>query len=863
MASAAGATSGVSGAQSSGGSTGAGNAGSGSAGDVAGGGAAGGGAAGGGAPGGGGGGGNGGTAGSASAGDTSMGGVAGSEGGAPAGEGGEPAGGTSSTGGTSPQGGGGDATTAGTATGGAGGDDSVDGGDAGSSGEGGSAPEPRPDDCRMGYPTAPLLSVGGDRPSPALGDLNGDGLADMVVAGKDGSHELGVLSVFVATANGFTDRRDIDVAGSPSSAQLIDLDGDDELDIVVAVEGPTPSVTTIINQGGGNLAAPVAYPGCQLAHSMAVADLNGDDFADVVIACWLYTSLEVHLNNGDGTFAPKVGFTHPDQPFAPTAVVAGDLDGDGDADLATSDDRKHRISVWMNDGDASFAAPVDYEAGYMPVDLALGDLDDNGSLDLAAAAGYGLDVLRNQGDGSFGEHHAFEIMAYLLNPSSVVLADIDGDGLLDAGLSTNNGLGYAVTFLNVGDAEFALDSSIDLSGEGWSTNVHDVNGDDLLDLIVGLAPQMDSANTSIAIFQGVGDGYFASNITINTTDSWCNGLMSEDLDSDGDNDLMAVCNTSPPLVPPRIDVFWNEGGGAFTRTLAYACGGVNSHVAVADFNDDGLLDLLGQCGGSTNTDISVRFAQPGRTFANPVYYEAGPVDEIDPANSFGAAGDFDDDGDVDFVVGNQGDVNLRVFFNDGSGAFSSTAVYPLTTSPVAIEVGDLNDDGTLDLALTRRLGGVLLYSNDGNGTFTFEKELMAGSDPGNLVIADMTGDGSMDLVVSNSIFDSYGNSTVSLLTSTGTLTYTKQDFTVREDAGSLSVADTDLDGKLDIVVTNGGGSTVSLLHNEGNGDFSHRAWIVTEYPGPNVVQDLDDDGWPDLAVITFERGLRILPNRCW
>ena len=565
--------------------------------------------------------------------------------------GGEAAGGEPATAGA-PSGG---TAAGGTATGGTTGE----GGALGEAGEGGEGAGP-PGECRIGFPGPPMWETSGDLPSTSsFADLNGDGLLDMVVTGKDGNRESGLLSVFKGMPDGYTQRQDFDTGGSPSSAAIADVDGDADLDVVVASEGSQGSVSVLLNQGDGTLSDPVVYGGgCLLAISMALSDLNGDDLPDAAVACWLVSTIEVRLNDGNGGFGTITTYTSSSKPWAPTGIAAGDVDGDGDADLVTSDDRQAgRVNVFANAGDGTFADAAHYDANDRPLGIALGDLDGDDKLDiaLASAGGYGLDVLLNQGDGTFGMHQTYEIFSYFFNPSSVALGDINGDGWLDAALSTNNGVGLAVTFLNQGLATFALDSATDLSGLGVSTSLADATADGIDDLVVGVQSPMDLSNASVSVFPGLGGGAYATQLEAPTSEGACNSLVGGDFDGDGYFDMATGCNESPQS---RINVWYGAADHSFTR-VDHSCGWVHLSLTPGDLNGDGLTDLVDVSGGSTHTDVAVLIAKPGRTFER-TWYRASEGD-VEATTFDAAVGDLDADGDLDLITTNLGPQTLRIF----------------------------------------------------------------------------------------------------------------------------------------------------------------------------------------------------------
>jgi hypothetical protein len=162
--------------------------------------------------------------------------------------------------------------------------------------------------------------------SLALGDLNGDGKLDMVVAneGVDGYWSVGALlgkgdGTFAARGDVSTDRA--------TSVALGDLNKDGKLDLVTANDWGSRAFV-LLGKGDGTFAPMTSYSTWSYTPHLALGDLNGDGQLDIVVASTGAT--EVLLGKGDGTFAPSLSYAACAQTLA-----LGDFDGDGRLDIAT------------------------------------------------------------------------------------------------------------------------------------------------------------------------------------------------------------------------------------------------------------------------------------------------------------------------------------------------------------------------------------------------------------------------------------------------------------------------------------------------------------------------------------------------
>ena len=225
-----------------------------------------------------------------------------------------------------------------------------------------------------------------------------------------------------------------------------DLDGDGDLDILVGDSFfGSPGISVLKNNGDQTFAAPVYYPVPlqEVVGEVALVDFDFDGdldaFATIRGSFDQMTKIKVWRNNGDGTFAAPVEFTTGQ---GPAGMVIADFTGDGKPDVVTANYGASSISILRHNGltgqQAGFLPPVNFNAINHAEKIAAGDVDGDGILDVVVGEVVDigplatLAVMINTGNGNFAAPVIYDAApGGRFGSTAVALADLDNDGDLD------------------------------------------------------------------------------------------------------------------------------------------------------------------------------------------------------------------------------------------------------------------------------------------------------------------------------------------------------------------------------------------------------------------------------------------------
>lgn len=729
----------------------------------------------------------------------------------------------------------------------------------------------------------------------AVGDFNHDGHLDWAVS-NGGSNDVWL---YLGNGDGTVQLpRIIPLSGSsPVAIAAVDLRGTGVLDLVLA-EPDSLTVGVLLGNGDGTFAPEQLFFTPAPALCLTVADFNRDGHPDVVVGLVADNpvgAVAFFAGDGTGKLLPPVT-TPTDSEFSPAAIsfaiTTGDLNNDGIPDLLVTDikDIDGGTFVWLGQGDGTFK--MSQNLGGI-LNAAIGDLNGDGCPDAVMIDVFGLaQVMLGHCDGTFQLLQPLGFFGEGETGISMALADVNGDGKLDlitGGLTVVGGPLFgqdsgSLVSVSFGDGAGAFEPARVYRAQSgmFGLAVADLNGDLHPDIVVA---SQDADSTRVLLNDGTGrfggpQGRYIGwsqkgSESTNTLQGPANApvfMTAADLDGDGKKDLVSVDFGRGFDLPWNLVISMNDGAGNFLpdKKIPVLDGRFQffGNVALGDFRGTGLPDIVltpNHLSTSFTGNFYVFIPNLGAgNFGTPI------INNLPTTPGVIAAGDFNGDGKLDFVMFGGGKV--LTFLGNGNGTFT-TASSPsllLPNPPQKLFIGDFNGDGKLDF-LVPAGGGLVEFLGNGDGTFAPPKTVISNvgsfSDSSVLFdVVDLNHDGRMDLIQRNGFNDGpvavfkvyFAQPDGSFVLQNTYSPFSGQPFTsgLGTPGQSSFLGDFKGDGAIDIAAFQQESGSPSHFYVQfllGNGDgtftpsFKKFQLGVGSSAMPSFVTDMDGDGKADLV----------------
>jgi FG-GAP-like repeat len=409
-------------------------------------------------------------------------------------------------------------------------------------------------------------------------------------------------------------------------------------------------------------------------------------------------------------------FTTQQYPLLGNMHIAADLNGDGRVDLAGSN--ANAASVMLGNGDGTFRPKTDFPIGFQTQAVAAGDFNTDGRMDLMVTLNnpqFSLALLTGTGTGTFNAPTFFPNTSGFDSPA-IAATDLNGDGRLDLVVMHNIECFIApctsarsiTVLLGNGNGTFQTPSEIDVGTGPASMAVVDLNRDGIKDVAIG------GGNTELSILLGVGNGTFTRQPVVTLVPGGDPFSASNDVGV-GDLNRDSILDLVVPLGNGHGNaILIGNGNGTFQVRSRIQIDETFApwHVAIADYNRDGFLDIARTMGDGTFGLLQILRGNGDGTFQAPNRYLVPPPSR---GGIMILAGDWNADAkpDIAFVEGGAGAPLTDVLTNTTGGVPPPPlGVASLSLNPTTVTGGN-SSTGTVTLtAVAQASTTVAIASNN-------------------------------------------------------------------------------------------------------------------------------------------------------
>lgn len=567
---------------------------------------------------------------------------------------------------------------------------------------------------------------------------------------------------------------------------------------------------------------------------------------DLAVANSGENNVIIFENSGNGSFVLRVNQSTGVNSY-PCAIAADDFDNDIKVDILVVNMIANYIILFT---DYDFYTTVNQtpyltDDGSYPSFAAVGYFNNDTLLDIIVTNTYAsnMGVFLGSGRGDFNNQKTFFTEQFNAGPCAVAVGDFNKDKIFDIAVAML-WAGTVEIYFGQGDGDFEYQDTIYTGNDytyPYSIIVADLDNDTNLDIVTA-----NCDGDTLSVLLASSDGTFTDDITypIDEYSSCPVCVSTADFNNDGVLDLVSADYNSA-----TISIFLGNGNGTFQDCTTMSTKGYSPNwLIVEDLNKDKLQDIVFV--SSEYSAIGVFLSSTNGSFGDIELYSynihTGPTSLVTV--------DVNKDNNPDIIIVNADYPSITIFYGDAGGQFAAQENIDLevVSNSLSIATGDFNNDGEMDVVTTNSgtddISVLLLYYQTIFGKqLTYHQE--SGAHPSSVTMADFDNDQQMDIIVANS-----GQNNVQILVGYANRTF-KDKITYSTDINShpqyAIAAHFNKDNQLDIAVINSYINTLTIMLISQNktilNTFNYSTGTKSS-PNSIGLGDFNKDGWTDIVV---------------